>query len=65
MLRPEEDRCEVSFGSTTAFVRYGVPFGACWTTSWLPMRGWVGVTELDDGLVESKIVWGLGSASGA
>lgn len=26
VLRPEDVRCEVSFGSETSFVRYGVPF---------------------------------------
>ncbi len=26
MLRPEDVRCEVSLGSETSFVRYGVPF---------------------------------------
>lgn len=26
VLRPEEKRCQVDFGGTTAFVQYGVPF---------------------------------------
>jgi hypothetical protein len=29
------------------------------------MAGWIGVAEFDDGLDESKIVFGLGSATRA
>lgn len=48
-----------------AMMLWAGPAGRCCTTPWLTRTTWFGVTELDDGPDESKIVWGLGSASRA
>lgn len=53
VLRPEEQRCEVDFGGTTAFVEYGVPFGPRAKT--LTPGHLVAVTETPD--AGSVILW--------
>jgi hypothetical protein len=53
VLRPEEHRCEVDFGSTTAFVEYGVPFSPRAKT--LTPGHLVAVTETPD--AGSLILW--------
>ncbi len=53
VLRPEEHRCEVNFGSTAAFVAYGVPFSPRAKT--LTPGHLVAVTETPD--AGSLILW--------